>query len=113
MIKMLTARNFSLFWHPKFNKLKRRSARAKIHLQALQNHTSRIKLINRLLITAGKNENRRIPYFLEYYRNLDIDHFLFVDNMSDPLMADVLFGQPDISLWRTEQRYTDASPRAD
>jgi hypothetical protein len=108
MIKQAFAKHFSLFWHPKVKELKRRAARSKKHLQPIQNHTSRIKPNDRLLIAVGKNENSRVPYFLEYYRKLGIDHFLFVDNMSNPPMADVLSGQPDVSLWRTEQDYADA-----
>lgn len=109
MIKQVVAKHFSLFWHPKVKELKRRAAGSKKHLKPIQDHTSRIKPNHRLLITVGKNENSRIPYFLEYYRNLGIDHFLFVDNISNPPMADVLSGQPDVSLWRTEQNFTDAS----
>jgi len=58
-------------------------------------------------MTMARNENTRIPYFLEYYRNLGIDHFLAVDNKSDPPMADVLHDQADVSLWTTEEEYED------
>lgn len=58
-------------------------------------------------MTMGRDENSRIPYFLEYYRNLGIDHFLIVDNQSDPPMAEVLADEPDISLWRTDEGYPE------
>jgi hypothetical protein len=59
-------------------------------------------------MTMARDENTRIPYFLDYYRKLGIDHFLFVDNLSDPPMAEVLVGEPDVSIWRTEESYADA-----
>lgn len=58
-------------------------------------------------MTMGRDENLRIPYFLEYYRTLGIDHFLIVDNSSETPMAEILNGQPDVSLWRTEENYQD------
>ena len=36
-----------------------------------------------LLFTCLRNEKVRLPYFLQYYRDLGVDHFLIVDNDSD------------------------------
>jgi Glycosyl transferase family 2 len=107
MIYKFIARCRRLFQHPKVWEMKRRAARSMKNLQLIQNHTSRIKPGDRLLMTMGRDENRRIPYFLEYYRKLGIDHFLFVDNSSLQPMAEVLSGEPDVSLWRTEESYAD------
>lgn len=87
--------------------MKRRAARSMKNLQPIQDHTACIKPGDRLLMAMGRNENPRIPYFLDYYRKLGIDHFLFVDNLSDPPMVDALRGEPDVSLWRTEESYAD------
>lgn len=113
MVKGALSRHFSLFWHPRVKHLKRRARGSGRQLKALQNHTSRIRANDRLLVAVGKNENHRIPYFLEYYRKLGIDHFLFVDNQSDPPMSDILLGQADVSLWRTEQDYAEAGSGVD
>lgn len=113
MIKQAFAKYFSLYWHPKVKELKRRASRSAHHLRPVQDHTCRIRTNDRILITVGKNENESIPHFLDYYRKLGVDHFLFVDNMSDPPMADVLSGEADVSLWRTEQYYTDANDGVD
>lgn len=47
----------------------------------------------------------RLPYFLDYYRRLGVDHFLFVDNGSDDGTAEYLAAQPDVSLWTTSHSY--------
>lgn len=108
MIFKFIARCRNRFWHPKVREMKRRAARAMNYLRPIQDHTSRIKPGDRLLITMGRDEHSRLPYFLEYYRKLGIDHFLFVDNMSNPPMADILVGQPDVSLWYSEENFADA-----
>jgi hypothetical protein len=87
--------------------MKARAERSKSHLKPVQDFTHRIKPGDRLLMTMGRDENTRLPYFLKYYRNLGIDHFLVVDNLSDPPMADVLAGEKDVSLWTTDESYAD------
>ena len=47
----------------------------------------------------------RLPHFLDYYRRLGVDHFLFVDNGSDDGTAEYLAAQPDVSLWATNHSY--------
>ncbi len=96
-----------LFWHPTVKEMKSRAVRSFENLTPVYDRTSRIKPGARLLMTMGRDENKRIPYFLEYYRKLGIDHFLFVDNQSDEPMADVLQDQLDVSLWHTEEGYAD------
>ena len=66
-------------------------------LSSLIDNTSSIRPGDKLLLTMGKDEAKRIPYFLEYYRNLGIDHFLFIDNDSSKPMADLLEGMNAIN----------------
>ena len=58
-----------------------------------------------LVFATMRNEILRLPYFLEHYRNLGVDHFLIVDNDSDDGTTAYLAGQPDVSLWRTKASY--------
>jgi hypothetical protein len=74
-------------------------------LSSVIDNTSRIHPGDKVLLTMGKDEAKRIPYFLEYYRNLGIDHFLFIDNDSSKPMADLLEGMCDVSLWHTTDSY--------
>lgn len=58
-----------------------------------------------LLFSTLRNERVRLPYFLQYYRQLGINHFLIVDNDSDDDGRDYLAAQPDVSLWTTRASY--------
>lgn len=58
-----------------------------------------------LLFSTMRNERIRLPYFLDYYRKLGIDHFLLVDNGSDDGTREYLEKQPDVSLWSTTAGY--------
>jgi hypothetical protein len=61
-----------------------------------------------LLFATVRNERIRLPYFLEYYRKLGVDHFLIVDNASDDGSRDYLAAQPDVSVWTTSAGYRQA-----
>lgn len=58
-----------------------------------------------LAFVTVRNEMARLPYFLEYYRKLGIDHFLVVENGSDDGTATFLGAQPDVSVWTTQHSY--------
>jgi Glycosyl transferase family 2 len=62
-----------------------------------------------LLFAAMRNERVRLPYFLQYYRNLGVDHFLIVDNDSTDGTHEYLVDQPDVSLWSAKSSYKRAS----
>lgn len=63
---------------------------------------------SQLLVATLRNERARLPYFLKYYRDLGVDHFLFVDNGSDDGSGAYLAAQPDTSVWSTRASYKDA-----
>lgn len=75
------------------------------NLATVSNRTRQITKHDILAFITLRNEKIRLPYFLEYYRNLGIDHFLFVDNESTDGSAEYLSAQPDVSLWRTRASY--------
>ncbi len=58
-----------------------------------------------LAFTTLRNERVRLEYFLNYYRQLGVDHFLMVDNASTDGSAEYLAEQPDVSLWTTPKSY--------
>ena len=85
--------------------MKSRAHRASDTLIPVYDRTGAIKPGARILMTMGRDENARIPYFLDYYRKIGIDHFLIVDNESVEPMAEILMDQADVSLWHTKASY--------
>lgn len=67
--------------------------------------TAQIKPSDLLAFSTLRNEHIRLPYFLDYYRNKGIDHFLIVDNDSDDGSLEYLMEQPDVSVWHTRKSY--------
>ncbi len=82
-----------------------RAMRKSRELSPLVNRTAYIREGDLLVFCTLRNEAKRLPYFLEYYRGLGINHFLFVDNDSTDGSADFLAEQPDVSVWRTNASY--------
>lgn len=82
-----------------------RAVRKSSELRSLQDNTDRISPSDILLVSTMRNEQIRLPYFLDYYRKLGVDHFLFVDNGSEDGTADYLKGMRDVSLWQTNASY--------
>ncbi|MFA3920028.1 glycosyltransferase family 2 protein [Ruegeria hyattellae] len=85
-----------------------RSWRSRHHLLALVDRTTLIAPEDILLVATMRNEFTRLPHFLDYYRELGINHFLIVDNGSDDGTTELLRDQPDVSLWHTDASYRDA-----
>lgn len=67
--------------------------------------TGQIRSSDLLVFSTLRNELIRLPYFLEYYRNKGINHFLIVDNDSDDGSLEYLMEQPDVSIWHTRKSY--------
>ncbi|TNY33995.1 glycosyltransferase family 2 protein [Pelagovum pacificum] len=85
-----------------------RAFRKRRELTAVQNRTSSIGRKDILVFSTFRNEAIRLPYFLNYYRDLGVDHFLMVDNDSDDGGREFLAEQPDVSLWTTDASYKRA-----
>ena len=58
-------------------------------------------------VILAYNEALRFPFFLEHYRALGVSHFIVVDNNSNDGTAELLTGQPDISIIQTGNPYKD------
>jgi len=67
--------------------------------------SSAIRSDDILVFSTLRNERVRLPYFLKYYRDLGVSHFLIVDNDSDDGSREYLQAQPDVSLWSTKASY--------
>lgn len=77
-------------------------------LQRVAFRAEKIRKDDILLLCTLRNERPRLTFFLEYYRNLGVDHFLIVDNGSDDGSREFLADQPDVSLWGTDADYGKA-----
>lgn len=82
-----------------------RAVRKRRELTSVKNRTDQIRPGDILLFSTLRNEKVRLPYFLEYYRNLGVNHFVFVDNDSDDGSGAYLAAQPDASVWHTSASY--------
>ena len=92
-------------------KRKRRQVRAfrkRRELTTLEDRTASIKADDILAFSTLRNEMVRLPYFLSYYRDLGVNHFLIVDNGSEDGSSAYLAKQPDVSVWNTNASYKSA-----
>lgn len=86
-----------------------RAFRSRHQLTCVQNRTDQIAPSGVVLICTLRNERIRLPYFLKYYRELGISHFLIIDNNSTDGSQEFLSEQGDVSLWHTAASYRDAA----
>ncbi|MGH1369962.1 MAG: glycosyltransferase family 2 protein [Maritimibacter sp.] len=82
-----------------------RALRKRRELRPVVNKTETIKPSDIIVFCTLRNEKVRLPFFLRYYRNLGVNHFIFVDNDSDDGSRQYLREQEDVSLWRTNGSY--------
>lgn len=61
-----------------------------------------------LCFMCVRNEMGRLPFALDYYRNLGVQTFFIVDNDSTDGTLDYLSRQQDINLWHTQSSYRAA-----
>ncbi|MCF3973280.1 glycosyltransferase family 2 protein [Paracoccus salsus] len=85
-----------------------RAANRRRALRSVIDRTGQILPDDILTFVTQRNERIRLPYFLDYYREMGVRHFLFVDNASDDGSTDYLREQPDVSLWWTDASYKRA-----
>jgi hypothetical protein len=85
-----------------------RAFRKHFALRPVADRTGQIEPGDVLLFSTLRDECVRLPYFLQYYRDMGIAHFLIVDNDSSDGGTDYLARQPDVSLWRTKASYKGA-----
>ena len=82
-----------------------RAFRKRRELSSVIDRTDALRSDDILVFSTLRNERVRLPYFLKYYRDLGVNHFLIVDNDSDDGSREYLAAQPDVSLWHTKASY--------
>ncbi|MCC0063409.1 MAG: glycosyltransferase family 2 protein [Defluviimonas sp.] len=97
---------YRLRWRRK--KLRYRAYRRRRQLDPVRLRTASIARNAILVAAVLRNERSLLPYFLRYYRQLGVDHFLIVDNGSDDGSREYLEAQSDVSLWHTTASYKSA-----
>lgn len=82
-----------------------RAFRKRRELSRVADRTDHIREDDILMFCTLRNEKVRLPYFLNYYREMGVNHFLFVDNDSTDGSLDYLAEQSDVSVWHTRASY--------
>lgn len=77
-------------------------------LRPVVDRTGLIRRDDIILFSTQRNEKIRLPYFLDYYRDLGVAHFCIVDNDSTDGTREYLAAQPDVSLWHTKASYKNS-----
>ncbi len=85
-----------------------RALRKRRELSAVRDSTSQIRPRDVLLFATIRDEAQRLPFFLNHYRAMGVDHFLIVDNDSTDGSRELLQDSADVSLWRTSHSYRAA-----
>ncbi|MCR8724413.1 glycosyltransferase family 2 protein [Frigidibacter sp. SLM-1] len=85
-----------------------RAFRKRRELTPVVDRTDQIRPGDILAFTTLRNEHVRLPYFLKYYREMGVQHFIVVDNGSDDGGREYLAEQSDVSIWTTEASYKGA-----
>lgn len=82
-----------------------RSIRKSRELIPAVDRTAAIRPRDILAFVTLRNERIRLPYFLDYYRQRGVDHFLIVENDSRDGSREYLSEQSDCSVWTSEVSY--------
>lgn len=70
---------------------------------------NRINKNDIILFSVFKNEGHRLQYFLEYYRKLGVQHFIFVDNESSDETREICTHDNDITLFEAKGSYRNSN----
>lgn len=74
-------------------------------LELVQDNTRAIRSSDVILVCCLRNEQIRLPFFLDYYRRLGVNRFLIVDNDSTDGVLDWIRPFEDCSVWHTKASY--------
>ncbi|MGR3640964.1 glycosyltransferase family 2 protein [Alterinioella nitratireducens] len=74
-------------------------------LMLVADRTDDIRPSDVLCFVTLRNERIRLPYFLTYYRDRGVSHFIIVDNDSTDGTREYLAAQGDCSVWMSQGSY--------
>lgn len=58
-----------------------------------------------VVVMVVKDEAPRMPYFIDYYRRLGVEHFVVIDNASSDGLQSQLSGQFDVTVFESDGDY--------
>ena len=99
-------RAYRLRW--KRRRLLLRAFRKRRELKPVVVRTGKIRSDSILAFATIRNEEARLPHWLDWHRRLGVDHFLIVDNGSEDGGPALLSDADDVSVWRTGESYRGA-----
>ncbi len=67
------------------------------------------KQVGTQLFCCVRNEEKRLPYFLKYYRNIGVSSFKFIDNESSDSTLRLLNDQSDCTTYFTQDSYSESN----
>ncbi|MCA0996018.1 glycosyltransferase family 2 protein [Alloyangia pacifica] len=82
-----------------------RALRKRRELTAVTDRTGSLRPSDLIVFCTARNEGVRLPWFLKYYREMGVNHFIMVDNDSSDGSLDYLKAQEDVSVWHTSASY--------
>lgn len=81
----------------------------KVDTMLLRSHKkNKLKPSDIPLFCVERNEMLRLPFFLDYYRNLGVTQFIFIDNNSDDGSFEFLLQQEDCHVFWTNDSYNES-----
>lgn len=92
----------------KFSEKKKYLRNKKRHSAMIKSVYANKRTVNKkevLLFSIMRNESDRLPYFIEYYQKMGIDHFYLLDNNSTDNTFQFISGNPRISAFKTKDNY--------
>lgn len=78
---------------------------SRAQFKTIRSNIHKIKRKHIVVCSVIRNEKFRLPFFLQYYRELGVDHFLMIDHESTDGTAEYLAQQNDCSSWRVRGFY--------
>jgi hypothetical protein len=95
----------SVAQYQEHRKCLREASRHRKDLKLVQDNLRSIGAEDVILVCCLRNELIRLPFFLDYYRDLGVDHFLLIDNDSTDGFMDWIRTFDDCSVWNTKASY--------
>ena len=87
----------------------RESLKHSTSLTLVQDKLQTIKKNDIVLFSTMKNESHRLPFFLDFYRAMGVNHFIFVDNDSNDGFSEVIENCADVTAYHTKESYKDSN----